>query len=142
MKHLVLVLLALAAAGCSVAVRGGPLSSVPQTTGGVFLSTSGAPRPARTVGFVQVRGYGVQVAGVLDVGDAALDHAIRGVLTQEAQKLGGDGVVNIEFLDENPSTPAEQASAAVNSLGMFSGRSRIENKERYVTVTGEVIQFL
>lgn len=125
--------------GCTAVVRGSPLSSPAEATGGrLYLSTGSSPRPYRTLGFIQVRGYGVEFAGVAQVGDAALDHTLQGVLATEAAKLGGDGVIHIVFLDENPTTPAERASAMANTVS--SGQ--VEQKARYVSVTGEVIQFL
>ncbi len=68
------------------------------------------------MGFVQVRGYGVQVAGYATVGDAQLDGTLRGALVTEALRLGGNGVVHIEFEDENPSTEYEKAVAMTNSV--------------------------
>lgn len=56
--------------------------------------------------------------------------------------MGGQGVINIEFLDENPSTDVEKAQRAYNTVtSALSGNPRIETKERYVTVSGEVIVF-
>ncbi len=136
------------ASGCGVAVRGSKLSDRPYDGRGIYLSTGTADRPFRTLGFVQVRGYGVEIAGVMDAGDAALDGAIRGHLADAAARMGGDGVIHIEFLDENPSTPVERANAAATSVGNLSrppsqgGGGGVQTKNRYVTVTGEVIQFL
>ncbi len=129
--------------GCNAIVRGSRLSNVPIDTGGIFLSTGSAPMPFRSIGFVQVRGYGVEIAGMADVGDSYLDGTIRGTLAAEAARMGGQGVINIEFLDENPSTDAERAQRAANSVAnLLTGRGGTETKDRYVTVTGEVIQFL
>jgi hypothetical protein len=129
-------------AGCNAVVRSGPLSSRPLAAPGIYLSTGGADRPYRTLGFVQVRGYGVEVAGYADVGDAQLDGTIRSTLAQEAARLGGQGVLHIEFLDENPSTDLERAQSAANSVtNLLNGKS-VETKDRYVTVSGELVQFL
>lgn len=138
-----LLALALASTGCSVVVHGSKLSDRPDDGRSIYLSTGGSPRPFRTLGFAQIRGYGVEIAGALDVGDAALDGAIKGSLAATAARMGGDGVVNIEFLDENPSTPVERGQALASSIGnIASGRQGPETKDRYVTVTGEVIKFL
>lgn len=145
MSRILLLISALVfASGCSVVVKGGPLSHRPDTGRGLYLSTGGSPKPFRTVGFVQVRGYGVNVAGVADVGEAALDGTIKGALANEAARMGGHGVINIEFLDENPQTPAERAQAFTNSINQSveTGQPQIETKDRWVTVTGEVIQFV
>ena len=137
----------LVGSGCSVAVRGSKLSDRPFTDDGrgLYLSTGTVDRPFRTLGFVQVRGYGVELAGVADYGDAGLDTTIRGHLATAAARMGGDGVIHIEFLDENPSTPVERAGSAAQSVQNLSagqGSSGVQSKSRYVTVTGEVIQFL
>ena len=88
MRLLLLVALALAT-GCGATVRGSPLSSRPGTDGrGVFMTTGNAPRPYRTLGFAQVTGYGVTVAGMSDVGEAGLDGTIRGTLSQVAAEHG------------------------------------------------------
>lgn len=131
-------------AGCGVVVKGGPLSNRPEAgRKGIYLTTGGSPRPFRTLGFAQIRGYGINVAGIADVGDAALDGTIRGRLADEAAKMGGDAVINIEFLDENPQTPAERAAAAANTINSSArGRPQVETKDRWVTVTGEIIQFV
>lgn len=130
--------------GCGVTVRSGPLSGRPDPGRGVYLSTGGSPRPFRTLGFIQIRGYGVNIAGIQDVGDAALDGTVRGRMAEEAAKMGGDAVVNIEFLDENPQTPYERAAAASSTWNqsMKTGQPQIQTQDRYVTVTGEVIQFV
>lgn len=131
-------------AGCAVVVRGSSLSSRPEgaEAGGLYLSTGGSPQAYETIGFVQVRGYGVEVAGLADVGDHAIDGAIKGALSNAAREMGGDGVININFLDENPSTPAERAQAAVETAqSLSSGEGEVETKNRWVRVTGEVIKF-
>ncbi len=140
MKRLWLISL-VALSSCTAIVKGGKLSNLPEEPKGIFLSTGMPQRPFKTVGFIQVRGYGVQIAGFADVGDAALDGVIRGTLATEAAKLGAHGVVNIEFLDENPSTNAEKAQAASASVTNFLSGRGPETKDRYVTVTGELIQF-
>ena len=140
----VVVLSACFGVGCGVVVKGGPLSHRPDPGRGLYLSTGGSPKPFKTLGFIQVRGYGVNVAGVADVGDAALDGTIKGALATEAAKMGGHGVINIEFIDENPQTPAERAQSFANSLSNSAqtGQPQIETKDRWVTVTGEVVQFV
>ncbi len=140
---LFVVLLALVASGCNAVVRGGRLSNVPIDSGGVFLSTGGSPKPFRVLGFIQVRGYGVEVGGFTQWGDAQLDGTIKGAMATEAVRMGGQGVINIEFEDENPSTEYERIGSAVNSANaLLTGRGNVESKDRYVTATGEVIQFL
>jgi hypothetical protein len=132
--------------GCGAVVRGGPLSD----RGGasrdrIYLTTSGSPRPFKTLGFAQIRGYGVTVAGFADVGEAALDHTIKGRLAEEAVKMGGDGVINIEFLDENPPTDADRISDAANTVNSFQnpgqGGPQVKSRDRFVTVTGEIVKF-
>ncbi len=131
------------AGGCSVVVRGAPLSGRPGRPDRIYLSTGGSPRPYRTLGFVQVQGYGVEVAGLAQVGDAALDGTIQGALVQAATQMGGNGVIHIEFLDTNPSTPVERAQAAAQTVqNITSGSGGVETKDRIVIATGEVIQFL
>ena len=124
--------------GCNAIVRGGPLSSVPHDNHGVFLTTGDPPAKYKTHGFVQIRGYGVAIAGLTEVGDAQLNGTIRGTLATEATKMGGTGVIHIEFEDENPQNDAEKAQDAYNS---FRRNGSIQTKDRYVTVTGEVVQF-
>jgi hypothetical protein len=142
--RLLLLLSLVLATGCGATVRGSPLSDRPPADGrGVFLSTGGAPRPYRTLGFAQVTGYGVTVAGFSDVGEAGLDGVIRGTLSQVASRMGGDGVIHIEFTDENPPTEVERISdlsESVSSLG--HGGGGVKTRNRSVIVTGEVIQFL
>ncbi|MBN1210248.1 MAG: hypothetical protein JXB05_35680 [Myxococcaceae bacterium] len=132
------------ATGCGATVRGSPLSDRPFTDGrGLYLSTGGAPRPYRTLGFAQVTGYGVTVAGVSDLGEAGLDGAIRGTLSQVAARMGGDGVIHIEFTDENPPTDAERISDLSETVSsVASGKGEVKTRKRSVVVTGEVIQFL
>lgn len=143
MRLLFLIPLVLAT-GCGATVRGSPLSSRPSETGqGLYLSTGNAPRPYRTLGFAQVTGYGATVAGFSDLGEAGLDSAIRGALAQVASRMGGDGVIHIEFLDENPPTDAERVSDLSQSVGgALSGTGEIKTRNRSVVVTGEIIQFL
>ena len=149
MKNLLPILLVALAAGsagtgCNAVTRGSRLSSNPPDGQGIFLSTGGSPKRYRTLGFVQIRGYGVEVAGFADVGDAQLDGTVKGTLAREAARMGGNGVVNIEFYDENPSTDIERANAAATSVSnVLAGQGKgPETKDRYVTVSGEVIQFL
>lgn len=129
-------------AGCNAVVRGTRLSNAPNDAQSMFLSTGGAQQRYRTLGFVQIRGYGVEIAGMAHLGDAQLDGTIKGSLATEAARMGGNGVINIEFLDENPSTDVERASAAYNSVGNMLAGKGPESKDRWVTVTGEVIQFI
>ena len=139
-----LVAAALAATGCSVVVRGAPLSDNPAHGSRIYLSTGGAHgRPYRTLGFVQVQGYGVEVGGYADIGDAALDGTIQGAMAQAAAEMGGDGVIHIEFLDTNPSTPAERAQAAAQTAqNLVSGQGGVEQKDRIVYASGEIVEFL
>ena len=130
--------------GCSAVSNGTKLSDRPPEGGrGLYLSTGGAPRPYRTVGFAQVLGYGVTVAGASDLGDAALDSTIKKSLVDTALRMGGDGIINIEFEDENPPTAVERASDLSQSISnAASGRGGVKTRGRSVVVTGEVIQFL
>lgn len=146
LSALALASVGMASVGCNAVVSGGALSSRPP--GGLpegnalFLSTGGSPKKYRTIGFIQVRGYGVQLAGLADAGYANLDATIRGTLAEEAVKLGGHGVINIEFLDENPQTDAERINDAMQTArNLAGGKAKIETKDRYVTVTGEVIEW-
>jgi hypothetical protein len=143
--RLLLLLSLVLATGCGATVRGSPLSNRPSDDGrGIYLSTGGAPRAYRTLGFAQVTGYGVTVAGVSDVGEAGLDGTIRGTLSQVASTMGGDGVINIEFNDENPPTDADRISdfsESVSSALSGSGGG-VKTRNRAVVVTGEIIQFL
>ncbi len=130
---------------CTAYVRGAPLGAKPTENNPrtIFLSTGGAGRPYKTVGFVQATGFGNQVAGVIDIGDAGLDSTIHGAIVDAALRLGGHGVINIEFLDLNPQTPAERAgdlAKSIDSLG--SNKPKVETRWRSVVATGEVIQFL
>jgi hypothetical protein len=132
------------ATGCGATVRGSPLSHRPPDDGrGIYLSTGGAPRAYRTLGFAQVTGYGVTVAGVSDLGEAGLDSTIRGSLSQVAARMGGDGVINIEFLDENPPTDADRISDLSESVSnaMSNNGGGVKTRNRAVIVTGEIIQF-
>lgn len=141
MQHttiLVALLSAFSLMGCNAIVRGGPLSSVPHDNHGVFLTTGDPPAKYQTLGFVQIRGYGVAVAGLTEMGDAQLNGTIRGTLATEAVKMGGTGVIHIEFEDENPQNEAEKAQDTYNS---FRRNGNVQTKDRYVTVTGEVVKF-
>ena len=130
--------------GCGAVSHGSRLSDrPPRAVRGPYLSTGGAPRPFRTLGFAQITGYGVTVAGVSDVGNAALDSTIRGALVDVALKMGGDGVIHITFEDENPPTDVERASDLSESITQVaSGQGGVKSRSRNVIVTGEVIQFL
>jgi hypothetical protein len=142
------VLLASGAA-CTAVVRSAPLAS--RLGGGaaaapepMFLSTGGAPRPFRTLGFIQVTGFGQTVAGALDLGDTSFDGTVRYALSAEAARLGGNGVINIEFLDEDPPTPAERTmDLAKTANNQLNGRNRgeVESRKRRIHVTGEVVRF-
>lgn len=144
--RLLLLLSLVVATGCGATVRGSPLSSRPpeaQAAQAIYLSTGSAPRPYRTLGFAQVTGYGVTVAGFSDVGEAGLDGTIHGMLSQVAARMGGDGVINIEFIDENPPTEVERVSDLSQTVSSaFSGQPQVKTRNRSVVVTGEVIQFL
>lgn len=132
----------LAASACTAVVAGSPLSARPDYSNRMFLSTGGTSRPHRTVGFVQVTGFGNEVAGVIDVGDAQIDSTVRGALADAAARLGGQGVINIEFLDDNPRTPAEKAQSFANSAQTNRrGQQQVETHWRSVEAWGEVIQF-
>jgi len=138
---LMLALLCLSA--CTAIVHGSPLSGRPFRDGGVYLSTGGSPRPYKTLGFVQVTGYGMEIAGALTAGDSGIDSVLSGSLADQAIRMGGDGVINISFLDTNPSTPAEKAQSALKSLeNIATGTGGVESKNRTVVATGEVIAFL
>jgi hypothetical protein len=142
-RLLLLACLALAT-GCGATVRGSPLSDHPPQDGrGIYLSTGASPGAYRTLGFAQVTGYGVSVAGMSDVGEAGLDSTIRGTLSQVAAKMGGDGVIHIEFIDENPPTELERVSDLAETVSnVASGKGEVKTRNRSVVVTGEVIQFL
>lgn len=139
-----LLLSLLLCAGCTAVSHGSKLSDRPPDGGrGLYLSTGGAPRPYRTVGFAQVMGYGVTVGGYADMGDAAIDGVIKKSLVDTALRMGGDGVINIEFEDENPPTGVERASEFSQSISNVArGRGRVTTRNRNVIVTGEVIQFI
>jgi len=131
------------AAACTAVINSAPLSPRPDPSNQIYLSTGGTPRPFRTIGFAQVTGFGNEVAGVLSVGDAQLDSTVRGALADAAVRMGGNGVIHIEFLDENPRTPAEQAQDLGQSLQSAArGRGEVKTRWRSVHATGEVIQFL
>jgi hypothetical protein len=142
--RLPLLLPLLLCVGCSAVSRGSKLSDRPPEGGrGLYLSTGGSPKPYRTLGFAQVLGYGVTVAGVSDLGDAALDSTIKKSLVDTALRMGGDGVINIEFEDENPPTDVERASDLSQSFSNVAGsRGGVKTRSRNVIVTGEVIQFI
>ncbi len=143
--RLLLLLSLVLTTGCGATVRGSPLSNRPADEGrGIYLSTGGAPRAYRTVGFAQVTGYGVTVAGVSDLGEAGLDGTIRGTLSQVAAKMGGDGVIHIEFLDEAPPTDADRISDLSESISnsLSGSGGGVKTRNRAVIVTGEIIQFL
>ena len=143
--RLLLLLSLILATGCGATVRGSPLSHRPPDDGhGIYLSTGGAPRAYRTLGFAQVTGYGVTVAGVSDMGEAGLDGTIRGTLSQVASRMGGDGVIHIEFLDENPPTDADRISDLSESVSnaLSGSGGGVKTRNRAVVVTGEIIQFL
>lgn len=131
--------------GCGAVSYGSALSDKPPVAGrrGLYLSTGGSPRPFRTLGFAQVTGHGVTMAGYADVGDAAIDGVIQRTLTDEALKMGGDGVIHIEFEDVNPPTDVERASDLSQSVSSaVRGRGGVKTRDRDVVVTGEIIQFL
>lgn len=131
-------------AGCNAVSYGSRLSDRPPHSGrGMYLSTGGSPRPFRTIGFAQITGYGVTVAGVADIGDAAMDQSIQGALTDAALRMGGDGVIHIEFEDQNPPSDVERASDLSESISNgLRGRGGVKTRNRNVIVTGEIIQFL
>lgn len=139
-----LLLSVLLCVGCSAVSHGSKLSDRPPEDGrGLYLSTGGSPRPYRTLGFAQVLGYGVTVGGVSDLGDAAIDGVIKKSLVDTALRMGGDGVINIEFEDENPPTGVERASDLSQSISSVArGRGSVTTRSRNVIVTGEVIQFI
>ncbi len=143
MSTRLLLALVLMFTGCNAVTHGSRLSDVPPTSRSFFLSTGSAPQKFRTLGFLQIRGYGIEVGGLSQFGDAEFDGPIKKSLVDEATRMGGQGVINIEFLDENPSTDYERASSASQSMSnMFAGSGGPTQKERYVTVSGEVVQFL
>jgi hypothetical protein len=143
LRFLALVLAGLPLLGCQAVVRGGKLSDRPDDGRGIYLSTGGSPRPFRTLGFIQITGEGRMYAGMLDVGDASLDGVVRGALATEAARMGGHGVINIEFLDENPPTGFDRAADAMSTASnLASGEGQVQERRRTVVVTGEVIQFL
>jgi hypothetical protein len=78
------------------------------------------------------------------VGEAGLDSTIRGSLSQVAARMGGDGVINIEFLDENPPTDADRVSDLSESVSnaVSGSGGGVKTRNRAVIVTGEIIQFL
>lgn len=139
-----LLLSVLLCAGCSAVSHGSKLSDGASDDGrGLYLSTGGAPRPYRTVGFAQVLGYGVTVAGVSDLGEAAIDGTIKKSLVDTALRMGGHGVINIEFEDQNPPTGVERAADLTESItNVASRQGGVKTRDRTVIVTGEVIQFI
>lgn len=139
-----LVLLAVVPlAGCGAVVRGQRLSSRPEDAHGVYLTTGGSPKPYKTLGFAQITGEGRAYGGMVEVGDAGFDGVIRGTLSAEAVKMGGDAVIHIEFLDENPQTDFERYQAAANTVSNFAqGQANVQERRRSVVVTGEIIKFI
>ncbi|OJT20905.1 hypothetical protein BO221_28835 [Archangium sp. Cb G35] len=140
-----LLLPVLLCVGCSAVSHGTKLSDRPPDGGrGLYLSTGGSPRPYRTLGFAQVLGYGVTMAGYADMGEAAIDGVIKKSLVDTAFRMGGDGVINIEFEDQNPPTDVERAAEFTESITNVASRSGegVKVRERNVVVTGEVIQFI
>ena len=131
-----------ALSNCNAVTRGSRLSDSPLTGRQFFLSTGSVQQKYKTIGFLQIRGYGIELAGVTDLGDAQLDGTIKKTMVGEATKMGGNGVINIEFLDENPSTDFEKAQNAAQSINNVLSGGGVTQKDRYVTVTGEVIKFL
>lgn len=130
------------ASACTAIVGSSPLSPRPHISNQMFLSTGGTTRPYTTIGFVQATGFGNQVAGVIDVGDAQIDSTVRGALAQAAAKMGGHGVINIEFEDENPQTPADRMQDLAESAQQVGRRGgEVKTRWRSVHATGEVIKF-
>ncbi|MFY0580008.1 hypothetical protein ACN28S_42330 [Cystobacter fuscus] len=83
------------------------------------------------------------MAGLTDVGNAAIDQTIQGALADAVLKMGGDGVIHIEFEDQNPPTDVERAADLSESISNgLSGQGGVKTRDRNVIVTGEVIQFL
>ncbi len=142
MKSTVMALVAvgLLASSCNAITRGSKLTDMPVTSKQFVLSTGSVNAKYRTLGFLQIRGYGVEFAGVAQLGDAQLDGTVKRTLVNEATAMGGNGVINIEFLDENPSTDYEKAQSAMQSMSNVMQGGQVTQKERYITVTGEVIQ--
>lgn len=142
-EHILLLSLALGlGTGCTAVSQAGPLSSRPFEGNQVYLSTGASPRPYQTLGFVQATGFGNQVAGVVTVGDAQLDGTIKGALVNAAIKMGGDGIINIEFLDENPQTPLDKAGDLADSMKVDkNGNREIKTRWRSVHAKGEVVRF-
>jgi hypothetical protein len=130
--------------GCSAISYGSNLTDRPPQEGrGLYLSTGGSPWPFRTLGFAQVTGYGVTVAGVSDLGNAAIDPVLKGGLVDAALKMGGDGVIHIEFEDQDPPSDVERASDLSESISNgLNGQGGVTTRNRAVLVTGEIIQFL
>jgi hypothetical protein len=136
-RRMLAVIGALVLGGCSVVSQAGRLSDRPSDSG-FFLSTGGAPRPFKTLGFAQILGYGATLSGITELGKATFDATIHQALTAEARRLGGDGVINIEFVDENPQTPMDR----VQELSRSIQNQRVESTNRTVVITGEIIKFL
>ena len=74
--------------------------------------------------------------------DEAGDYPSAWALAETARRMGGDGVIHIEFLDENPPTLAERIQDASTTLQNAGTGEGVEARQRTVVVTGEVIQFL
>jgi hypothetical protein len=124
-------------------VRGQKLSNRPDEAHGIYLSTGGSPRPYRTLGFAQIMGEGRAYGGMMEIGDAGFDGVIRGTLSAEAVRMGGDAVIHIEFLDENPQTVFERYEAAADTVSNYAqGKAQVSERRRSVVVTGEIVKFI
>ena len=113
----VLVLFALG--GCTAKTVSPPLSPGPgydRTFAGVFLTSGEQPRGHRVIGHVQMTQSGFKWMHEIEMVEDANPASLLYRIGEYAQKHGANGVQHLQLIDLEPQTPAENASAKVDSV--------------------------
>jgi hypothetical protein len=136
LKHLALVVMVSACTATTVSppltARGSP--DPRRTFDHVLLTTGSFQQPHYVVGVMQMTQTGYKWLHEIEVVDDARPESLLFKIGSYAHELGADGVQHLELVDLDPKTPAETASAKIDSAVRIS---RDLEKKQYASIAGE-----
>lgn len=133
------LVLALAATACTATTVSPPLtargSPDPRRTFGTVQLTSGSfQQPHYVMGVMQMTQTGYKWLHEIEVVDDARPESLLFKIGTYAHELGADGVQHLELIDLDPKTPADNASAKIDSAVRIE---RDLERKQYASIAGE-----